>query len=211
MKSVFLRFSLFFCLCGGLQAQFYRIAIIGDSIGEGFGVEKNEGFVHRLGQDLRPTKKGLRIMNLGKGGLTTAAALDSLDEILGVAGSFKICILELGGNDFLTQVPADTVRANLVTLVERVRKHAPQAHLALVGFGYPLDANNPYQKAAAETGIKQIVGFDWEKIENKTKRLPDGIHPSAEAHLEISQRVKDWIQSLPDFAPSSHPSPEEPR
>jgi acyl-CoA thioesterase I len=78
------------------------IAVFGDSFTAGLGIPHDAAFPARLEAWLRSQGKETRVINAGKSGDTTTAALPRLDKAL--RDRPDIMILELGANDALRGV-----------------------------------------------------------------------------------------------------------
>jgi acyl-CoA thioesterase I len=170
-------------------SAFYRVLLIGDSVGTGYGVEDHESFPRLLADGMRTNRAALRLVNLSQNGLTTSGAEFQLEKLLQFAGQPEIFILEVGGNDFLAKVDASVVQTNVSRILATVRKLHPRAKLVVVGIGYPAGPRSPYRIAAESAGALCVEGFAWDDPENKTGRQKDNIHPAPAGHREIADAL----------------------
>src|SRR5205823_11906760 len=119
------------------------ILAFGDSITAGFGLPQQEAFPARLEAKLRADGLAVHVVNAGNSGDTTADGLGRLDWAL--AEKPDIVILELGANDALRGLDPAVVRANLDTMIEKVR--ASGAKVLLAGMQAPSNFGVEYQQA----------------------------------------------------------------
>ena len=83
------------------------VLILGDSLSYGTGAKEGEDYPTLLAQTT-----GWKMINEGVPGDTTAGGLARLLELLEEYQP-KLLIVELGGNDFLQQLPKSQTEANL--------------------------------------------------------------------------------------------------
>ena len=93
------------------------IVAFGDSLVAGQGAGPGQDFVSVLS-----TRLGIPVINAGRNGDTTSAALARLDRDV-LAWNPRIVIVLLGGNDFLRRVPGEETFGNLGTIVADIRRH----------------------------------------------------------------------------------------
>lgn len=95
------------------------IVAFGDSITYGTGVERNECWVSLLGKSL----KGIKAVNAGVGGNTSAEGLARIDKDV-LAYMPGLVLVEFGGNDSVHDTRAVSVaqfEKNLLTINEKVK------------------------------------------------------------------------------------------
>lgn len=188
MKSYLALLLLTLALCSRASA-FYRVLLVGDSIGTGYGVTSNESFARYLADGLRAIHPDLRLVNVSQNGRTTAITEAQIDRFIEFSGKPEVFILELGGNDFRNNVDAKTAQQQIGTILNFVHQKLPAAKLVVIGVGYPASATSPYRAAAEQMGAICVDGFDWESRDQKEGRQSDNIHPAASGHKEMAQAV----------------------
>jgi acyl-CoA thioesterase-1 len=135
-----------FVLCVPLAAADPHVPVIvvfGDSFTAGLGLPHEEAFPARLEAWLRWHRKPAQVINAGKSGDTTAAALPRLDKAL--AEKPDIVILELGANDALRGVDPAITRANLAKMITKIK--GTGARLLLTGILAPPNWGEEYRRA----------------------------------------------------------------
>jgi len=115
----------------------FTVVAFGDSLTQGYGLAKADGFVPQLQDWLQ--KNGapdVKILNAGVSGDTTAGGLARIDWTLG-GGPVDAVIVLLGGNDLLRGLAPEQTRANLDAILAAIDARALPVLLA----GLPAPAN----------------------------------------------------------------------
>jgi acyl-CoA thioesterase-1 len=170
-----------------------RIVVLGDSLTAGLGLAQPEAYPALLQERLK--REGLRyeVVNAGVSGDTSAGGLSRLDWALD--GDVRVLIVALGGNDALRGLPAEELRHNLATIIERAQaRHisvllagmeAPpnfgRAYITAFHQVYP-DLARRYHVALLPFLLRNVAG-----IESLNQR--DGIHPSASGARIVADNV----------------------
>lgn len=170
-----------------------QIIALGDSITAGAGVGPAAAYPNLLSQTL-----DLPIVNRGRGGDTTEAALNRLQQDVIEADPWLV-IVGLGGNDYLRQVPPAQTEANLRQIVTRLQ----QAGAIVVLLGMDISPFNSgyeglYQRVANDTQAHLIAGV-LEGL-NDPHYLYDQIHPNQAGHEILAERVAAGLQPLLEAA-----------
>jgi acyl-CoA thioesterase-1 len=137
---------------------------------------------------LRSQGKEARVVNAGKSGDTTAAALPRLDKAL--AEKPDLVILELGANDALRGVDPAITRTNLATMITRIK--GAGAKLLLTGILAPPNWGEEYRLAfnriypeLARTYQTPLYPFFLQGVALDPQFIQaDGLHPN-ERGLEV--------------------------
>ncbi|MGF1519336.1 MAG: GDSL-type esterase/lipase family protein [Nodosilinea sp.] len=170
-----------------------QIIALGDSITAGAGVGPEAAYPNLLSQTV-----DLPIVNQGKGGDTTAAALNRLQQDVIDADPWLV-IVGLGGNDYLRQVPPAETEANLRQIVTRLQQSG--AIVVLLGMDIsPFNGNYEgiYQRVANDTQAHLVPGV-LEGL-NDARYLYDQIHPNQAGHEILASRVAEGLQPLLEAA-----------
>ena len=104
-------------------------------------------------------------------------------------------ILELGGNDGLRGIPANTMKANIRSMIEASR--AIGASVVLLGIRIPTNYGTRYTEAfegvyrdlAGELDVPWIEFFMEGVALNKSLMQDDGIHPNAEGQTILLENA----------------------
>ena len=127
----------------GAQAQSLRLAALGDSLTQGYGLAQGDGLVPQLQEWLRAQGHEVEVLNAGVSGDTTAGGLSRLDWTL--ADNPDAMIVALGGNDLLRGIDPATSRANLDAILARLQAEGVPA--LLVGLPAPGNYGPEFQQA----------------------------------------------------------------
>ncbi len=169
------------------------ITLLGDSITAGLGLPLADTLPKRLQDAL--AKRGLKAIVRGAGvsGDTTAGALARLD--FSVQRDTTLCIVELGGNDFLQSVDPIQVQDNLAQIAGRLRArgikvliaagHAPKGSSGSYGRSF----DKAFKDAALKTGAVLLPDFLDEVLSYPGLRQADGIHPNAKGVDSLVSRL----------------------
>lgn len=178
-----------------------NVVILGDSLTYGTGAADGEDYVSLLAAET-----GWKIMNAGVPGNTSADGLSRLDDLLAShdddAHKIDLLIVELGGNDFLKQVPeAETVRnLNAILTQSKVRNirtvliAIPEFSPIGAAFGN-LEDHPLYEKLASETNTPLIENV-FSDVLAKNSLKSDPIHPNAQGYRIVANELKN---ALSDF------------
>lgn len=166
-----------------------QIIALGDSITAGFGIGPEAAYPNLLSQTL-----DLPIVNQGKSGDTTAAALNRLQQDV-IAADPWLVIVGLGGNDYFRQVPPAQTEANLRQIVTRLQQAG--AIVVILGMDISLYSSNYeglYQRVANDTQAHLIPGV-LEGL-NEPRYLYDQIHPNQAGQQILANRIAEGLQPL---------------
>lgn len=178
-----------------------RIAVLGDSLSAGYGIDLDEAFPAQLERRLAAAGYDCAVLDASMSGDTSAGGLARLDWLLADRPSHVI--VELGGNDGLRALPIDQLEANLDGIVARLRSDGVEVLLA--GMLAPPNLGREYGERFAAV-FPQVAeqhdvplypffldGVAAEPVLNQ----PDGFHPTAEGIGVIVERmlptITDWL------------------
>lgn len=184
-----------------------RIAALGDSLTQGYGLQQGEGLVPQLQAWLAARGHDAVILNAGVSGDTTAGGLSRLDWTL--ADRPDAVIVALGGNDMLRGIDPAAARANLSGILARLAADGVPA--LLVGIAAPGNYGPDYREAfaamfpelAAEHGADVVPDL----LAPITERLlageaigglmqADGIHPNPEGVALVVAALGPAVEAL---------------
>jgi acyl-CoA thioesterase-1 len=184
------------------QAEQPVIVFLGTSLTAGYGLPENQAFPALIGERVLSAGLDYRVINAGVSGDTSAGGLRRLDWLLRLP--IAVLVLELGANDMLRGQNVDQLRSNLETILERTRKAHPQVKFLIAGmraapnlgrdYGREFDAVYPTLAKRYETSL---VPFLLEDVAaDRRLNQADGIHPTAEGHALIAERVWTRIEEI---------------
>ena len=188
-----------------------RLAALGDSLTQGYGLPEAEGLVPQLQEWLRAHGHDVIVINAGVSGDTTAGGLSRLDWTL--ADRPDAMIVALGGNDLLRGIDPAASRANLDAILTRLGAEGVPA--MLVGLPAPgnygpefqQDFQAMYPELAAAHGAalypdllapiaeKYATGQSYSDL-----MQDDHLHPSAAGVTAIVEAmgptVAEWLDGI---------------
>jgi acyl-CoA thioesterase-1 len=179
----------------------YTILILGDSLTEGLGVEKEDAFPALVDARLKAWKPGCcAVINGGSSGSTSASGLRRLQWY--ARAKPDLVLLALGSNDGLRGVKPAETRKNLEAVIRFCReKHWD---LALAGLKVPPNYGPEYTSgfariypdlaAAHKIPILPflLAGVAGEPGLNQA----DGIHPNEKGHRVVADSVAAFLERL---------------
>jgi acyl-CoA thioesterase I len=141
------------------------------------------------------SRLGVSIINAGRSGDTTAAALARLDRDV-VSLDPRIVIVVLGGNDYLRRVPVDETFDNLTTIVEELRGHGAAVVLAGLSVGLMSDPYSEQYESVARQASAGLVPDILGDIFGRSQLMSDAIHPNDRGYAMIADRLEPVIREL---------------
>ena len=177
------------------------IMVLGDSISAGYGIQREQGWVHLLDQALIEQELGWRAVNASISGETTGGGLARLGDLL-TTHEPDVVLIELGGNDGLRGYPVKSIRANLTSMAEMVAKQgATPVVMAMrippnYGPRYTRAFDGVFAEVADSTASAFIPFFLAEVALEPGMMQDDGIHPTADAQPQMLTFVLDHLEPL---------------
>ncbi|PPC88194.1 MAG: arylesterase [Methylotenera sp.] len=172
------------------------VLILGDSLSYGTGAKEAEDYPTLLAQ-----ATGWKIINEGIPGDTTAGGLERLPELL-TQYQPQLLIVELGGNDFLRQLPQSQTTANLKAILALAKAHNLQTVMVAIPEFNALRAavgnltDHPmYELICNEVGTPLIKDVFSDVLSDRNLKA-DQIHPNAAGYLITSQKMYEALQDL---------------
>lgn len=178
------------------------VAFLGDSIAAGYQLSAGEAFPAVLQRELAREGRPFRLVNAGVSGDTSAGGLRRVDWVLRQGPD--VLVIELGGNDGLRGQDAAVLEGNLRGIVERARSAGAQVLLLglqlppSLGADYVRKIEAVYPRLAEELDLAFVPQFMRGVGGVPELNLGDGLHPTAEGHQRIAQRVAPVLGSLID-------------
>jgi len=183
-------------------AETKSIIFFGDSLTAGYGVDPDEAYPALIQKKIDEAQLPWRVVNAGLSGETTAGGLRRLDWIL--RQRVDIFVIELGGNDGLRGIAPANTRANLETMIARVRQRYPDAKVIIAGMQMPTNMGPEHRQAfaaiypeIAEASGTLLIPFLLDRVGGDPRlNQPDGIHPTPEGHKIVAETVWRTLQPL---------------
>jgi len=180
------------------------IVALGDSLTAGYGLSRKQAYPALIAEKMRATGYDFEVVNAGSSGDTTSGGLRRLPAILRAHKKIDIFILELGINDAFRGVPVDQIRANLQTIVDRVRGHDPKTVIVIAGMQLPDYTSDDYVGAfgrifagLAEKNRAVLLPYLLEVVGgNPALNQWDRVHPNAAGQRILAENVWRVLQPI---------------
>jgi len=171
------------------------VLFLGDSITAGYGLDVSQAYPALIQNKIDAQRWPFKVVNAGQSGDTTAGGLSRVDWLL--RSRIDVLVLELGANDGLRGVPADTIQKNLQAIIDRVKTKYPTAKIIIAGMKVPPNMGNSYSKAfesvfpsVAKKNNAPLIPFILEGVGGvRDLNLPDGMHPTARGQQIVATNV----------------------
>jgi acyl-CoA thioesterase-1 len=159
------------------------VTILGDSITAGYGLPAAAALPARLGQALAHLGVPAVVRGAGISGDTTADGLARVN--FSVAADTDVCLVALGGNDLLQGSDPALVRANLMQIVERLKRRRIGVIIAgflappAIGRAYAREFDAVFPAVAGREHVALYPNLLAGVAGVARLNQSDGIHPNA--------------------------------
>lgn len=159
-----------------------EVVAFGDSLMAGYQLDRRDAFPNRLAEALTANGLEINMTNAAVSGDTTSGGLARLDW--SIPDGTDVVILELGANDALRGLPAETTRENLDKMIARLRER--EITVFLMGMLAPPNMGTAYEEAfntiypeLADKYEVEYYPFFLDGVAGiPDLNLSDGIHPN---------------------------------
>jgi acyl-CoA thioesterase-1 len=169
------------------------VTLLGDSVTAGLGLPETLAVPAQLQAALRAIGVEAVVRGAGVSGDTTAGGLARVD--FSVQPDTKVCVVELGANDYLQSVDPKLMQANLTGIVRRLKARHIQVVLTAsatprVGSGaYGRDFDAVFPAVARQEHVA-LAGGLLDGVEDRIAfKQADGLHPNAAGVKIIAARL----------------------
>ncbi len=183
------------------------IAAIGDSLTQGYGLSRENGFVPQLETWLHDKGEDVRLLNAGVSGDTTAGGLSRMAWTL--TPEVDALIVTLGGNDLLRGIDPATSRANLDGILQiAIEQALPVLIVGLIAPGnygpeYKAAFDPIYRDLSHKYGTLFYDNFFATLLEGGNVKIPnskfmqsDGIHPNTSGVTRVVNGIGPIVRKL---------------
>ena len=178
---------------------------IGDSLTAGYGLSKEEAYVHQLESLLSREKwtsrdrRMIKLINAGVSGDTSAGVLRRIDWLL--EDEIERVFVCIGANDGLRGQPIKELRDNLGKIIKRVRARGMK--VVLMGMKLPPNYGPLYttQFAQAYADVAQeynvtLLPYLLEGVGGRADyNQADGIHPNRTGQVHIASHIFEFLRA----------------
>lgn len=172
-----------------------RVLIVGTSLTAGLGLDPDSAYpavIQRLADS-----SGYRatIVAAGLSGETSAGALRRVDWLL--RDKADVVVIETGANDGLRGLRVDTTRANILSIVRKIRAANPATKVLLaqmeappnLGASYTRGFHETFMSVAQDEGVTLIPFFLNGIAGVRDLNQDDGIHPNEEGARRAARNM----------------------
>ena len=177
------------------------VLVLGDSLSAGYGLEREQGWVHLLEERLNATHPAYTVVNASISGDTSRGGAVRLPKLL-ERQQVAVAIVELGGNDGLRGIRLGKTRGHLSAIVEQLKAEGVRVLLAgmqippNLGPRYTREFAAIYPELAAAHEIA-LVPFLLDGVAGDGALMQaDGIHPTAKAQPRLLENVWPHLEPL---------------
>ncbi len=171
------------------------ILAFGDSLTEGYGLNKSQAYPAELQKKLDASGYQYRVVNAGISGDTSSGGATRIDKALRDFPTTKIMILELGANDMLRAKDLRETRQNLAQIIEKSQAKKMKIILAgmeaptNLGEDYQRDFHNLFTELTRQYKLKLIPFFLQDVALKPELNQGDGIHPNPKGVAIVVENV----------------------
>ena len=195
MKKIF--FTLLFTSV--LFAQTKSILFLGDSLTEGYGLEKEEAYPALVGKRIKQNLGlDIKIINGGVSGSTTSDGLARLKWYLRAKPS--IIFIALGANDGLRGLNLEKSQQSLEAIIITAKKSGAKVLLAGMlippnyGENYFKKFNEMFKNLQTKHQLKTMPFLLQDVAGFKELNQRDGIHPNVKGQKKVANNVYEFIK-----------------
>ncbi|WP_245278054.1 arylesterase [Methylosinus sp. PW1] len=183
-----------------------KLLILGDSLSTSLGVPEGYGFGPTLARRLRADGyRNVEVVNGSMAGDTTA---DAATRLASTPQDYDadVVIVELGGNDMLTQTDPAVVARNLDWILDGYKKRGTRVVIGgmlskpELGFVYNVTFDQIYPKLAARWGASLYPFFLAGVFGHPALMQDDHIHPNAAGVARIVAGIAPLVERNLDAA-----------
>ena len=179
----------------------HKIALFGDSLMSGYGLEKKFHLSTVLEKNLKEKGFDVNVINASVSGDTTSGGLNRLQWLLGKK-KIDIVILCLGANDMLRGIKPSLIKQNLNKIVEILQERKITILLAgmlsqeALGTEYKSKFDRIYPELAKKFEISFLPFLLDGVALNPELNLNDGKHPNQKGIKIISKNLENKLTDL---------------
>ena len=172
-----------------------RILFVGTSLTAGLGLDPQQSYPALIARRIDSLGLPYEVDNAGYSGETSAGALRRIDWL--VRNPVDVLVLETGANDGLRVLSVDSMRANIQTIIDRVRAASPNVRILLVGMEAPPNLGPRYTSEfrkvfpeVAERNGATLLPFLLVGVAGvDSLNQGDGIHPNVAGSRRLAETV----------------------
>lgn len=181
---------------GRAEAARPTAIFLGTSLTAGLGLDPDSAYPAILQRKLDSAGIGVRVVNAGVSGETSAGALRRTAWLLG-RDTVALLVIETGANDGLRGQDPDSTAANIQGIIDLARRQRPVPEIALIQMRAVTNLGVPYGRKfgalfpalARKNGIT-LVPFLLDGVAGiDSLNQADGIHPNNRGEKLVAENV----------------------
>jgi acyl-CoA thioesterase-1 len=176
------------------------VLAFGDSLYAGYGLQRGQSLPDAVQSRLRAQGLNAKLVNAGVSGDTSAAGRQRLAFSLNnLPRTPDLVLLGLGGNDVLRQIPPAETRANMVAMLDELKKRGIPVMLTgmiappNLGPDFASQFNSIWPDLAAKYGATLYPFILDGVIGNPALMQRDRVHPTAQGVARIADKVAPLV------------------
>lgn len=179
------------------------VMVVGDSLSNGHGIERHEGWVALLQERLAHRRQGFQVVNFSLNGATSFVGRSRIRDQLELNRP-DIVIVALGGNDAILRLPLEKVKDNLDAILAELQSR--NIKTLLVGLRIPEKYDRLYAEAFAvmyvtladKYGVVLVPHLMEGVLGIEQYMQRDGVHPNMLAQPRMLENVWPRLERLLD-------------
>lgn len=186
-------FIMMCTLMTNASAKPLEVVAFGDSLMAGYQLDREDAFPNRLAEALNANGLEINMTNAAVSGDTTSGGLARLDW--SIPDGTDVVILELGANDALRGLPAETTRENLDKMMARLSERNITIFLMgmlappNMGSDYEQQFNTIYPDLANKYEVEFYPFFLDGVAGIPELNISDGIHPNPKGIALMVEKI----------------------
>lgn len=186
-------FIMMCTLMTNASAKPLEVVAFGDSLMAGYQLDREDAFPNRLAEALNANGLEINMTNAAVSGDTTSGGLARLDW--SIPDGTDVVILELGANDALRGLPAETTRENLDKMMARLSERNITVFLMgmlappNMGSDYEQQFNTIYPDLANKYEVEFYPFFLDGVAGIPELNISDGIHPNPKGIAVMVEKI----------------------
>jgi acyl-CoA thioesterase-1 len=171
------------------------IVFLGTSITAGLGLDPDQAYPAVIQRRIDSAGLPYTVINAGVSGESSAGALHRIDWILRQPPA--VLVIETGANDGLRGQDPDSMRANIQSIISRVRDRSPNTRIVLVGMEALPNLGADYARRfravypeLAQLNNVPLVLFLLDQVAGvDSLNQQDGIHPNQRGAVIVAETM----------------------
>jgi acyl-CoA thioesterase-1 len=179
-----------------------RIIAFGDSLTEGYGIDKQDAYPAQLEAELKSRGYDVTVVNSGYSGETSTGALNRVDWVTQRSNP-DIVILTIGANDAIRGIDLSITKSNIESIVDILEQENITVILSgmeiydNLGETYTNEFREIYSQIAQDKNLTFIPLFLEGVAADPSLNIEDQIHPNKEGYnIVVTQNILPVLEPI---------------